>query len=731
LSIKKYSSRKIKLRAGLFFLCLFASSCVSDNVWNMKKGEVKEKLVKSDFAFLKDFDLKNKNPADVVSLGNGAAYYTSRIFSDLGQHDVEYKLLMVSFTRENSMWKEAAGILLLDALLGMDKNAECERYARECMRISLDPENISRAKRAYLKALYKQKKDEELLSRLRESFPETLIMSDPELLLYRAAAIARIGKEDATLLFISLFISPSDKWIRTDARAFLGSIRSGMLANPILAKLMLARDSIDAKAESVGYPLLEDACASIDIKQISSESIIMKLTEELALWRLEEKEYKKGISFITELIKKLDGNPRITALEMLGRLYRRAGLYNDAAKSLAEVASQTTDHDQEDRALWYRLVSLREAGAPDFTGELVRASIGWNDSEYFDDVLEDTVNVLVSKRKWQELLALYNGLAGKESKQIHAQLSYILGRATSLGFIKTADKDAMSKTFLLEAMSAGNANYHSFLASSILGQLPPLFVAKTTAGTSGGTPGTKTGLDEFVKGFFDFGLIDKGMIELKSRIGEITDEALFYSMQKLDEMGYFKDNIRIANKSAYIKLYNISRDTITRQYPMEYSSHVTEFAKRDKIGEHILYALLREESAFDNSIVSRTGAVGLSQLMPDTAKDTATLLRLKEYDLNDAKTNISIGSYHLAKLINYFDSYTKALIAYNAGSTRVKDWTKQNGDLPLDLFVETIPFYETRDYVRKVISAAFVYGYIYYDIPLPKIATSFFPGIIR
>ncbi len=731
MSTRRSSYLKNNYALPVILLLFFAGSCVSNEVWNIKKEDLFARLSASEYDFLKTLDLKNKNLSDVLLLGPGAAYYMSRIYASLGMTDPAHKLLVIGFNREKEMWKESSGVLLLDLLLGLGRNAECEKYARECIRIALDPDNADRAKRSLLKALFRQKKDKELLKKMPELFPGDMAAADPELLLYKAVACSRTGTEDAYGYFVSLYLARPDRWIRTDAEAHLSAAGSNALSDPLLAKLILARSSLDAGSKAEGYGLLEEACMLVNPKIVTSAKVISMIAEDIALYRLTEKEYAKGISFLIDFTKKLDGNQRLTPLEMLGRLYRRASKYAEAASALNEVAAKTGDRDQKDRALWYRLASLKEAGAGDFLTELAAAGASWYDPEYFDDILEETVNALVSDRRWQDLRILFDRLAGRESKQIRSQLAYILGRAVSLGLLKTPDKNADSLRFFETATTADNANYYCFLASVIAGKLPPVFITKDIPDTAATPQPVKTDIDGFVKGFFDFGLINEGMAVLKSRVSELSDEALFYSMQRLEEAGFYKDNIRIANKSAYVKLYKIKEDTLKRQYPIEYTMYVTEFARRDNVDEHVLYALIREESAFDRTIVSRTGAVGLSQLMPETAKDTAALLGLDDYDLTDPRTNISIGSSHFARLLRYFDNKMKALVAYNAGLGRVREWSKLYPDLPFDLFVETIPFYETRDYVRKVISSAFVYGYVYYNLPLAQIAESFYPGLAR
>ncbi len=143
----------------------------------------------------------------------------------------------------------------------------------------------------------------------------------------------------------------------------------------------------------------------------------------------------------------------------------------------------------------------------------------------------------------------------------------------------------------------------------------------------------------------------------------------------------------------------------------------------------LLFALVREESAFEREIVSSAGAVGLAQLMPETAADEARRLRLSTYDLNDPADNVRMGAHHLGRLLGRLESVPQALMAYNAGLTRVRRWQRELSGLPDDLMVEAIPFDETRHYVRKVLVAAAVYGLLYDGRDAGEMVGLFYPEL--
>lgn len=136
----------------------------------------------------------------------------------------------------------------------------------------------------------------------------------------------------------------------------------------------------------------------------------------------------------------------------------------------------------------------------------------------------------------------------------------------------------------------------------------------------------------------------------------------------------------------------------------------------------LLSALAREESAFDASVVSWAGAVGLCQLMPTTAADEARLLKLPAPTpdrLADPAYNASLGAAHLGRRLRGLGHPFRAIAAYNAGPGAVLKWVPTDGArLPIDLWVEQIPFEETRNYVKKVTNSWVTYSALA-DVPLP------------
>ncbi|MGB8330307.1 MAG: lytic transglycosylase domain-containing protein [Polyangiales bacterium] len=145
-------------------------------------------------------------------------------------------------------------------------------------------------------------------------------------------------------------------------------------------------------------------------------------------------------------------------------------------------------------------------------------------------------------------------------------------------------------------------------------------------------------------------------------------------------------------------------------YPMPWRSIVDEH--RGELPRALIYATMRQESGFRPEVVSRAGAVGLMQLMPDVATRRAGT-PVTMYMLRTPSINIELGLDEMDALATEFEHvYPLSIAAYNAGRSRVRRWLAESRRMELDRFVERIPFNETRNYVRRVSTHYARYSYL-------------------
>lgn len=174
--------------------------------------------------------------------------------------------------------------------------------------------------------------------------------------------------------------------------------------------------------------------------------------------------------------------------------------------------------------------------------------------------------------------------------------------------------------------------------------------------------------------------------------------------------GDFTESVRLAARSASTLPKGDVRSEafLSLAHPRAFEAEVLKAAGRFGIEPSLLWAVMRQESAFDPGVVSSAGAVGLMQLMPATARDEAARLGFGAADSWEPSTNILLGAAHLSRHLRDFGSPEKALAAYNAGGGSVRRWAQEPGE-SLEEWVEGIPYPETNEYVRKVMGNFFVY----------------------
>jgi soluble lytic murein transglycosylase len=158
----------------------------------------------------------------------------------------------------------------------------------------------------------------------------------------------------------------------------------------------------------------------------------------------------------------------------------------------------------------------------------------------------------------------------------------------------------------------------------------------------------------------------------------------------------------------------------TLRFLAPYGETVRPAAQNQSLDDAWVYGLMRQESRFITNAKSNVGASGLMQLMPATAKWVAKKIGLRDFSqgrVNDTETNVLLGTTYMRLVMENLDNHpVLASAAYNAGPGRARKW---RADRPLEgaIYAETIPFSETRDYVKKVMSNAVYYSAIFNGKP--------------
>lgn len=154
-------------------------------------------------------------------------------------------------------------------------------------------------------------------------------------------------------------------------------------------------------------------------------------------------------------------------------------------------------------------------------------------------------------------------------------------------------------------------------------------------------------------------------------------------------------------------------------YPKTYHEIVSIYQEKYEVDENLIYAVIKAESNFKNDAVSNREAIGLMQIMSETAKDVANKANIK-IDVNQIKEellkpdiNINIGTKYLSTLLERYQNKEVALAAYNAGIGTVDNWIEKGVIKADGSDIENIPYKETNNYVRKILRDYKIYQELY------------------
>lgn len=250
---------------------------------------------------------------------------------------------------------------------------------------------------------------------------------------------------------------------------------------------------------------------------------------------------------------------------------------------------------------------------------------------------------------------------------------------------------------------AQEVNYYGFLASEQLHQ-PYRPLNKTIAAS-------KESLDLIAnnaavqrsKEWSELNNLENARSEWNFAITHMPPSLVPIAARYAYESGWY-DRAIVALAKAKIK------NAIALRYPLAYQDLIVSLAQQLPLEPAWIFAILRQESIFMTDAKSSVGAIGLMQLMPQTAKPLAKTLHLPSDNLFNPDVNIRLGSLYLKNLAKaYNGNIIQATAAYNAGPGNVKKWLGFYQNVPQDIWIELIPFQETRDYVKSVLLGRAIY----------------------
>jgi soluble lytic murein transglycosylase len=317
-------------------------------------------------------------------------------------------------------------------------------------------------------------------------------------------------------------------------------------------------------------------------------------------------------------------------------------------------------------------------------------------------VYEALILAALTNKDWASVISLINRLDGGERAKQRWQ--YWLGRAQR-ALAGTPGLD-LPKTSPWEPL-AGDRQYYGFLAAQSLGK--PLALndqpgrpEPDVLATMQQHPAMKRMTELYTIG--DRANARREWVMLLPKLdGEERAGAAYV----IADLGWIDLSIMAANAADL-------RDDLSLRFPTPFTPTFVKESRATSVPISFLYGIARQESAFAPAARSSAGALGLMQLMPATAAATARDAGEPSpvaAALFDPALNVHIASRHIAELLERYDgNRVLAAAAYNAGPHRVDRWLRDRPARPADVWIETIPFAETRDYVKNVMAFAYIYG---------------------
>lgn len=316
------------------------------------------------------------------------------------------------------------------------------------------------------------------------------------------------------------------------------------------------------------------------------------------------------------------------------------------------------------------------------------------------------VRAALRAQEWDEVLS---SVAAMNDKQQHeAAWQYWKARA-----LQASGKSIEAKEIL--APLSGGFNFYGQLAreelgdAPVLSESPPAYkpdqqaIAEMLA-----LPGMQRTL-----ALYRMGMHAEALDEWRWLLRNFNDRELLTAAEIARRNEMYDRAIGAAEKT-------VSLHDMSLRYPAPYRSELQGYIREHGLEEAWVYGLMRQESRFATGAKSGTGAVGLMQIMPDTARWVANKLGLRSYRnalIHQLDVNLRLGTYYMKSVLSRSENNpVLASAAYNAGPVRALQW---RADRPLEgaIYVETIPFEETRDYVKKVMSNTAYYADQFGDPP--------------
>ena len=342
---------------------------------------------------------------------------------------------------------------------------------------------------------------------------------------------------------------------------------------------------------------------------------------------------------------------------------------------LAHVALYKAMRNHPDTPVWFAKVE------PAFYNDVL---LGWQ------------IRFALKYRQWPQVEELINHAQDKDTPC----WQYWLARAMEAQGKKVPADEVYQRL-------ADTRNYYGFLASIRLNQNFSFKNERTVENTRLLLPYQP--ITDHIKALY----ISNQSLQASRLLNDFVSEL---SKDDKSALAYWiAHDLQWTSKSVYLSNNDELSNQLLLRFPLAYQASVTTYAKSYQIPKELVFAIIRQESGFRDDVISAAGAQGLMQIMPATAQAISKHDKIAYSDkkqLFSSQKNINIGVAYLQVLSKRFAKHPILMVAaYNAGPKQVNYWLKNHPPKDIDIWIETLPWHETRNYLKNVIAFYAVYQY--------------------
>ncbi|ACH94513.1 uncharacterized conserved protein [Borrelia recurrentis A1] len=696
--MKKVMFKKI---IYLFLLNLLSCSFVKES---LSSNILKKSINSFDLNHLNwlwNFDYVGQNFDKYFGIDSDSYVYVAYLFKKIGYDEKFREYMHKAINSNNNIASQFAGVKLLEYYNSRREYYEAELVGRKLYNKYNDNKFIILG---YFKSLYWQKKNNEALLVLNKLEKMDFMQAqENENLLFKAVLYFNISDINTSLIYFKkLFENLPAEYLHVRAHDYLVLEGKDNLLNSTFLSLVKFK-SLVANGDFKGaVNILDDSFKKYynnfvflnDVyktfvglgyinKALSFFSNLDSVYKDYYLGLINLK-LKKDIGFVT-ILKYLENSSIINEpyrLEMLNEIFRNFIFMKNTRNYFSKnIANFYTSKDKGNFA--------------------------------FINVLDEYILEAVQLGDYDNLYLLYYNGQNVIDSAVLARLAFLNARLIYHKFIKSQSVGEY-RELLHSAIKYDQISYASFMSRYLLDQnINDLFENALDINYD------QSDYERFLEGFLKFNLHSYVSVFVANDFKNGYRFSPNFYRNLYDEFvkhEYYYESILAINYLVRQDFSALNKDDYKRLYPCLYTALIKSWSGKRELESSLVFSLIKAESSFKRDAVSKPGAIGLMQIMPATSADVSREIKYYKYypyDLKQPKDNVIIGTHYLRKRIDMLEDVYKALASYNGGIGNVRKWEKDYGHLPKEIFIEAIPFGQTRNYIKKILVYSVLYDALY------------------